>query len=249
MRGLFITATDTGTGKTALTAGIAGLLRRGGLDVGVAKPVATGAHRREGHLVSLDAQFLKSVSGVSDTREDICPLVFETPASPLVAAEHEGKTVDLVRLRAGLSALAARHDFLLVEGIGGWRVPIAPGFTVRELALELALPVLVIARAGLGTINHTTLTVEAIRSTGLTISGVILNCVAFTPEDITTATNACQIRDLTGVDVLGTVPFDPQLSVDEGRPGNILRCIEDHVNMEPIVRASTSGRIGKWTTS
>lgn len=242
MRGLFVTGTDTGAGKTVVTAALGALLRARGMDVGVSKPVATGAARIDGKLVSSDAVFLRSVVGVDDPIDEICPLIFEMPAAPNVAARRENRTVEVDRIRQALTRLSARHDYILIEGIGGWRVPItdlpreAGTFTVRELAVELKMPVLVVARAGLGTINHTVLTVEAVRSTGLPIVGVVM--VRTRPEDDpTTATNPEQIGNLTGIDVLGTVPFDPEVSVEDGRAGNVVELVEEHVDIDRIAEA------------
>ncbi len=235
MRGFFVTGTDTGVGKTVVTAALAAVLRGRGLDVGVAKPVATGAVRREGVLVPTDAEFLKRISGVEDTLDEICPLVFETPAAPVTAAECEHRIVDLDIVRKALRDLADRHTWLLVEGIGGWRVPLTETVTVRELAQELRLPVLVTARAGLGTINHTTLTVEAVRSAGLDVAGVVLVETEPSPRDVTVRSNPRQIERLTGVRVLGILPHDPTLAVEDGQPGRIVRSIEDHLDLEYLV--------------
>jgi len=235
MKGLFVTGTDTGVGKTVVSAGLAGVLRKRGFDVGVSKPVCTGAVRRNGKLISTDALFLKRVSGVDDSPEEICPLCFEMPAAPNVAARAEGRAVELKRLRHALSELSERHTALLVEGIGGFRVPITAGFSVRELAVELGLPVLVVARAGLGTINHSTLTVESVRSAGLRVAGVVL--VESHPEvDPSRASNAEEIEKLTGVDVLGVVPFASGLSVEDGTPGELMALVEEQLDVARILR-------------
>ena len=143
--------------------------------------------------------------------------------------------------RAAVARLADRHEFLLVEGIGGWRVPIIDVFTVRELALELGLPVLVVARAGLGTINHTTLTVESVRATGLALAGVVLVAGARDSADPTVPTNARQIERLTGVAVLGTIPFDPTLSVEARHAGRIVELVEANVDVDRIEQAMRIG--------
>ncbi len=236
MKGLFVIGTDTGAGKTVIVAALGAVLRKRGMDVGVSKPIATGAVRLGGKLVSSDAAFLRSIVGVDDSMEEICPLIFEMPAAPNVAARRENRTVEVDRIRQALTRLSARHDYILIEGIGGWRVPITDTFTVRELAVELNLPVLVAARAGLGTINHTVLTVEAVRSMGLPIVGVVM--VRTRPgDDPTAATNPEQIENLTGINVLGTVPFDPELSVQDGRTGNVVKLVEEHVDIDRIAEA------------
>ena len=236
MRGLFVTGTDTGVGKTVVVAALGAVLRARGMDVGVSKPVATGATRLDGKLVSSDAAFIRSVAGVDDPMEEICPLLFEMPAAPNVAARRENRTIEVDRIRRALRGLSARHDYILIEGIGGWRVPITDTFTVRELAVELKVPVLVVARAELGTINHTVLSVEAVRSTGLPIVGIVM--VRTRPgDDPTVATNPEQIENLTGIDVLGTVPFDPEVSVEDGRAGNVIELIGQHVDTDRIAEA------------
>jgi dethiobiotin synthetase len=170
-RGLFVTGTDTGVGKTVIACGLARGLRQSGVDVGVMKPCETGV----GPSGPEDAGALRAAAGVEDPIEDICPQSFALPAAPSVAAQVEGRVVDLERIRLASKTLAARHDFLLVEGAGGWLVPITPAFAMADLAAELGYPVLVIARASLGTINHTLLTLESIERRGLPLAGVVVN--------------------------------------------------------------------------
>jgi dethiobiotin synthetase len=170
-RGLFVTGTDTGVGKTVIACGLARGLRRRGVDVGVMKPCETGV----GPEGPKDAAALRAAAGVEDPIEDICPQSFALPAAPSVAAQVESRVVDLERIRLASKTLDARHEFLLVEGAGGWLVPITPDFAMADLAAELGYPVLVVARASLGTINHTLLTVEAIERRGLPLAGVVVN--------------------------------------------------------------------------
>lgn len=169
--GLFVTGTDTGVGKTVVACALARSLRGAGIDLGVMKPCETGV----GPEGPLDARALRHAAGCDDAIEEVCPQSFVLPAAPSVAAQVEGRSVDLERVRAAAKTLAARHDFLLVEGAGGWLVPIAPAFSMADLAGELGFPVLVVARARLGTINHTLLTVEAIERRGLRLAGVVVN--------------------------------------------------------------------------
>ena len=170
-RGLFVTGTDTGVGKTVIACGLARALRQRRVEVGVMKPCETGV----GPKGPEDAAALRAAAGVSDTIEEICPQSFALPAAPSVAAQVEGRVVDLERIRFASKTLAARHDFLLVEGAGGWLVPIAPDFAMADLAAELGYAILVVARASLGTINHTLLTLESIEHRGLPLAGVVVN--------------------------------------------------------------------------
>jgi dethiobiotin synthetase len=194
MRGLFVTATDTGVGKTVVTAAVALALRARGIDVGVVKPVQTG----EG-----DAETLKRLAGLEAELDEIAPFSFAAPLAPLVAARLEGRALDLEEVAARVRGLAMRHDFTLVEGVGGVLVPVGPDWTVADLASDLALPLLVVARAGLGTVNHTLLTLAEARSRGLDVAGVVLNG----PGDGSTETNAELVESFAGVPVLARVAW------------------------------------------
>ncbi len=213
-RGLFVTGTDTEVGKTVVTAALACGLRRLGIRVGVMKPVATGCARANGTLTSADAEALLRASGSRDPLDLVCPYRFEAPAAPSVAAENRydvpkappvRRTVLLGRIERAFRELARRHDIVLVEGIGGLLVPLNSRESVADLARCLGLPVLVVARAGLGTINHTLLTIEAARSAGLDLAGVVLNGRNRRPS-LAERTNPRVIRELGGVPVLGVVP-------------------------------------------
>ena len=166
MTGLFVTGTDTGVGKTVVTAALALALKARGVDVGVVKPVQTG----EG-----DAGALKSWAGLAEEPEEIAPFSFRAPLAPLAAARLEGRTLALGEVVARVRALAERHEVVLIEGAGGLLVPVGPGWTIADLAAALGLPLLVVARAGLGTVNHTLLTIEVARRAGLEVAAVVLN--------------------------------------------------------------------------
>ena len=202
--GLFVTGTDTEVGKTAVAAALAHAFRRRGLSVGVMKPVATGCARRGGRLVSEDAERLRRAAGASDPHDLICPYRFEDPVAPLAALRSGGPPISLDRIEKSFCALAARHDLMLVEGIGGLLVPLDGRHTVADLARRLGLPVLVVARAGLGTINHTLLTIEAARSGGLDLLGVVFNRRGGKPS-LAERTNPAIVRRLGEVPVLGSV--------------------------------------------
>jgi dethiobiotin synthetase len=170
-RGFFVTGTDTGVGKTVVACALVRELRRAGLDVGAMKPAETGV----GPEGPLDARALRAAAGVDDPLEEICPFQLALPAAPSVAAAHEGRELDVGRILACFRALSARHECMVVEGAGGLLVPLSEGFTMADLARELGLPVLVVARAALGTINHTLLTLEALSRRGLPCAGVVIS--------------------------------------------------------------------------
>lgn len=197
MKGLFITGTDTGVGKTHIACGLARALAAAGVRVGVMKPVETGVPDGIGP----DTAALMEAAQSRASADLVCPYTYKMPASPLVAARAEGDTVLPARLLAAYADLYADRQVMLVEGAGGWAVPIADRFDMGDLAAALGLPVLVVARRSLGTVNHTRLTVDAVRARGLSVAGVVLNG----PEpvdDPSVVNNGTLIAELTGVAVL-----------------------------------------------
>jgi dethiobiotin synthetase len=206
--GLFITATDTGVGKTVIAAALAMALRRLNVNVGVMKPVATGCVRRREGLVSEDAEFLAQAADAPETLDEICPIRLAVPLAPTVAAARARITLDLEPMWAAWRRMTAAHDVMIVEGIGGLLCPVTREQTVADLAREFALPLVIVARPNLGTINHTALTVEAARARGLTIAGIIINRYDRDTEDVAQLTNPDEIQRVTGAAVLGLVPED-----------------------------------------
>lgn len=195
-----MTGTDTGVGKTVVTAALALALRARGLDAGVVKPLQSGnaAADPEG-----DAMLLKRWAGLAEEPEEIAPFAFRAPLAPLVAARLEGRSLKLDEVVARVRALAGRHELVLVEGAGGLLVPVGLAWTIADLAAALGLPLLVVARAGLGTVNHTLLTVAEARRLGLEVAGVVLNGRG----DAGAETNAELIESFGGVLVLDRVPW------------------------------------------
>lgn len=170
-RGFFITGTDTGVGKTLAACALVRGLRVRGIDVGVMKPIETGV----GDAGPLDALALRNAAGVEDLLEEICPLQFALPAAPIVAAAAEGRGVDLGLLLQCFDEMASRHELMVVEGAGGLLVPTADACDMGDLAQQFGLAMIVVARMGLGTINHTLLTLREIEHRGIELAGVILS--------------------------------------------------------------------------
>jgi len=217
--GYFITGTDTGVGKTIVTAGLAQVLRERGLDVGVMKPVATGCVRRREGLVSEDAELLAQAADAPEPLDVITPVRFAEPLAPTVAAARAGRPVDLTPVWRAWHRMRRRHNVMLVEGIGGALCPVTPRQAVADMARRFNLPVLVIARPGLGTINHTAMTVEVLRARRLQVAGVLINRYNRDTEDVAELTNPDEIQRATGVPVLGLVPEDPTTDFRAGRVG------------------------------
>jgi dethiobiotin synthetase len=206
LRGVFITGTDTDVGKTRVAAGLTAALRRRGVKAGYFKPIQSGCPQEGGRLIPTDARFVRQMAGLDEPLEVLTPIALRLPLAPGVAAAQAGVEVDLGRIATGLTDLAARYEFLVVEGAGGLYVPlIGTHFLVLDLIRWLALPLAVVARAGLGTINHTALTVKAAQAAGVEVAGVILNRYPERPG-LAEATNPGVIAALTGVPILGRLP-------------------------------------------
>jgi dethiobiotin synthetase len=174
MRGIFVTGTDTGVGKTRVATALAHAFTSRGLRVHARKPVESGVDAREGPL---DAQALREAAGAHEPLERVCPLRLNAPLSPERAARLEGVALELDGLVASVRAGVADDGFVLAEGAGGFLSPIARDALNADLARLLALPVLIVAADRLGTLNHTLLTFEAVRVRGLTVAGVVVNAV------------------------------------------------------------------------
>lgn len=210
-RGVFITGTDTSVGKTIVTAVVAAALTAQDIDAGVMKPIATGETDQAAALS--DSDWLTSVTGVCDPPDLIAPYRFRTPASPLIAAARDGRAIEPARIIEAFQALSARHDCVVVEGIGGVLVPLLPDLFVVDLAKRMGLPVLVVARAGLGSINHTLLTLECLRGRGVPILGVVFNSPTRPPADPDLSETVSTIRRLSGIRAFGELPYCEGLPV------------------------------------
>jgi len=193
---VFITGTDTVVGKTHFTAWLVRALLRAGHDAAGLKPIATGGRE--------DALALQRAMDARLTLDEINPLHFREPAAPLIAAEAEYRTIDFPTLNAAIRDVSARFSHVAVEGVGGWRVPLGRNYEVRDWARELALPVVVVARGAVGTLNHTQLTVESIRAAGVTCAGIVVNAGAEdSPDlDLVLRRNVALLRDLLALPVL-----------------------------------------------
>ena len=200
MRGVFVTGTDTEVGKSVVAASICAALAARGERVAAFKPAVTGLGEEPGEL-GRDHELLSSVASAGQSPEEVAPYRFGPPVSPHLAADLAGGTIE----PAELVAAARGHELLVCEGGGGLLVPITPGYLVRDLAVDLALPLVIASRPGLGTINHTLLTVEAARAAGLRVAAVVMTPW---PEEPTAMeqSNRATIERLGRVPVSGLPP-------------------------------------------
>lgn len=225
---LFITATDTGVGKTLVTGGLAYLLRGRGLDVGCWKPVQSGDLL---HDATGDAARLKAIGDLPDELSMICGYSYGEPLAPRLAAERAGAPLLLDHLLTHYEGIRNQHQHVLAEGAGGLAVPLTSDATVADLAVRLGFPLLIIARANLGTVNHTVLTVEYARARGLRVAGVILSGGGRAGADISEGHNPQYIEEYADVPVLGRVPW----LGDAPREDEIRQAVAANVDLERLL--------------
>lgn len=225
-KGIFITGTDTGVGKSIASAAVVMLLKRMGRSVGVMKPVTSGCLERDGGLVSLDAELLCFAADTPLT-PDCAPYLLKAPLAPSVAASLEGVRIDFQTIKEAYLRLAAGFDYVVVEGAGGLMVPLAGGLLMSDLALHLELPVAVVARPGLGTVNHTLLTTFCARNLGLAVKGVIINRYPALPDQAEESAPHL-IASLSGSQLLGVFP---EISAENDR--RVVEGVVDVLERDP----------------
>ena len=221
MRGVFVTGTDTGVGKSVVAAALCAALAARGDRVAAFKPVVTGLDDPPGDW-PFDHELLAGAANSGQAPEEVAPLRFGPPASPHLAAELAGERIEpaelLTAARAAEEAAdvtASQAGTLVVEGVGGLMVPLTPGYLVRDFAVDLGFPLLVAARPGLGTINHSLLTVEAARAAGLEVEAVVLTPWPGEPSTMEVS-NRATIARLGAVEVRTLAPTTPAALADAG---------------------------------
>ena len=213
MNGYFITGTDTDVGKTVVTACLATLFKSQGVDVGVMKPIETGVDPECSSAANSDAKFLMEITGNTDQEEEVCPCRLKIPASPYQAAKMAGTKIQTSTLLDKFKILQSRHDIMLVEGVGGLLVPITPRYNVSDLILETELPLIIVSRLRIGTLNHTLLTINAAKQKGLKIKGIILNQQGSGELRNVEKQQGKLIEEFSGIPTLGTCPYLGNLSL------------------------------------
>lgn len=243
-KGIFITGTDTEVGKTVIAGGLAAALKAAGINVGVMKPIASGgvlsSHCRErvkGRIISEDALFLKHAAQVNDELDLINPICLCNPLAPSVAAEIEGVSIELEQIEDVFNQLSQNHDFMIVEGVGGIAAPIYDNLLVADMAQRFQLPLLIVARPNLGTINHTVLTVAFARSFNLHPCGVVLNGLRPESKGIAEETNPKEIARLTHLPIIGIVPFDERVQEKKPEPVLLKQLIGEHLDLTRLAKS------------
>ena len=204
-KGIFITGTDTGVGKTVAASALARLISLKGVKVGIMKPVTSGCIERNDSLVSEDAELLAWGAGIENVTPDMAPYLLREPLAPSEAASRDGVRIDVSGIRDAYRRLEEQHDFVIVEGAGGLMVPLAGGLLIADLITTLNLPALVVTRPNLGTINHTLLTTFAARQMGISVTGIIINSYPSEPDAVESYAPHL-LGSLAGAPILGVFP-------------------------------------------
>jgi dethiobiotin synthetase len=208
-RGVFVTGTDTGVGKTVVAAALIRALVRGGFAVAGMKPVASGAELTPAGLRSADALALIAAANVAAAYERVNPYCFAPPIAPHIAAREAGVVIDVARVRASFDALARCADCVVVEGVGGWATPIGAGQTMGDVACALGLPVVLVVALRLGCLNHALLTARALAADGARLAGWVGNSIA--PDFERKAANIAELELLLKEPAAMIVSYTSQL--------------------------------------
>jgi dethiobiotin synthetase len=237
-KGIFIIGTDTEVGKTVVSACLMHLLLGNKYKAAYFKPVASGQIMLGGSYQSTDASFVKKVSGFAEDTKNITPFSFKNAVAPHFAARLEGRSIDLAIIKDTLQYLKNSYEIIIAEGVGGLAVPLNDqGFMQHDLISELGFPCLLVARTGLGTINHTLLTLRFAQSAGLTIKGIVMNGHGQTPVEID---NIETIRKLSGIPAIFTLPALAGVDTEKLQPGNIADVFEKNIDIKKIIRLMES---------
>jgi len=207
LKGFFVTGTDTGIGKTMIAGGLIRALTFMGLKTAGMKPVESGCIREGKVLIPSDGTFLKQIAQMQEPVTQVTPCCFEAPLAPLPASELEKKSVSVTSIRKAFYNLYTRYDAVIVEGVGGIMVPLRENYFVIDLARDMGLPLIVVAKPGLGSINHTMLTVKYALKEGLAVAGIIIN-YSHPPEgSLAEETNPQLLKQICPVPLIGIFPY------------------------------------------
>lgn len=233
--GIFICGTDTGVGKTIVAAGLVLALKARGLNVGYMKCVETGCPVLDGEVVPQDVRFVREVAGIRDELDLMVPYRLKAAAAPSIASRLEDVHVDIAYIVDQYFQLSLLHEIVVVEGIGGLMVPLNNNDLVTDLVLQLGLEMVVVARPGLGTINHTLLTVNIAKMMGIPLRGVIVNGFGKEAIGLPERTNPDEIEHFANVPVLGILPWLKDLDFNQCRAGSLLSEFMERVRIDELL--------------
>jgi dethiobiotin synthetase len=246
-KGLFITGTDTGVGKTLVAAGLARCLKDRGVRPGVLKPAETGCSMRRGKRIPRDGSFLKYMAGATEPIDEIVPYRLAAPLAPQVAAEKEGVRIQIQRIHRIFRRISSRHDCTLVEGAGGILVPVTRKYSMVNLIEQFNLPVLLVSRIGLGTLNHTLLTLYYLAQRGIPVVGIVLN----NPDgqrDPAARSNPSVLEQWSPTPILGNIPHGRGIRMARECADEIARRVARYVHVERIIEGIMLSSLKGGTT-
>ncbi|MBI3640213.1 MAG: dethiobiotin synthase [Thaumarchaeota archaeon] len=229
MKAYFITGTDTGVGKTSITAGLAGSMRKLGIDVGIMKPIATGYPNKTG-FKSSDVAKLVEATFIKDPENLINPVFLPLPTSPYDATKLLELSVDIPLIFDQFKKLLSMHQILLVEGIGGIMTPITKNFFIADMIKGMDIEAIIVTRATIGTLNHTVMTCKMCKDYGIKIRGLVIN--NFDEKGTPAEKNSpSTLYELTNVPILGTIPFIKDLNNTE----KLIEYVDKYVSVRSLI--------------
>ncbi|MFW5981188.1 MAG: dethiobiotin synthase [bacterium] len=232
-KGVFITGTDTNVGKTFVAACLLSYLRKQGYNYTYMKPFQSGSVKQGGKLFAPDLDFVLENTKLDGDYDLLNPVRLELPLAPSVAARIEGRDIDVDEVYLAYQTLQENYTGVLVEGAGGLIVPLFKNYLITDLIKKLKLPIVIVARAGLGTINHTLLTVKVAKELGIEILGIIINGFNRLNKNLAELTNPEVIAELTDVPILGIIPYISRLE-DGIKNIDIANMFSDNINCSVI---------------
>lgn len=232
-RGIFVLGTDTSVGKTVVSAGLTYLLLTKGYSTCYFKPVSSGIVIEGENFIPGDARFVKTVSGLDECDYNITPYCFKTPVSPHLASRIENISVNVDSIKEKFRYLKSKYEFIITEGCGGLIVPLTDnGYMIYHLVRDLGIGCIIVARAGLGTINHTVLTVRYAQSVGIEIKGIIINGYI---QSLCHDDNIETIKKLANIPVIGIIPAMDDIDVGKLQAGNLKEIFKSTINLQDIL--------------
>jgi len=213
-KGFFITGTDTGIGKTVMAGAVIKVIQSFGLKACAMKPIESGCGKEGNVLIPYDGTFLKQAAHMNEPIRQVTPYCFESQLSPLAASEIEGRKISIDEIKKAYYKLYKSYEAIVVEGVGGLMVPIKKDYYILDLVREFSLPLLIITKPGLGTINHTMLTVNYALEAGLEVAGLIINYSRPPENSLAEKTNPAILKEICPVPVIGTFPFLKSMGED-----------------------------------
>lgn len=237
-KGIFITGTDTDVGKTIVTAGIMHLLRSNGYKAIYFKAALSGAIEQEGNIIPGDTKLVSDVSCLNESYENITPYVYKTAVSPHLAARIENNPINIVEIKEKYSYLKEKYDYIVAEGSGGIVCPLINDqrglYLLQDLIIDLNMNLIVVARAGLGTINHTVLTIRYIESLGIKVKGIIINEYE---NSLMCNDNIELIKTITKAPILGILGHIKDLDDKDLRESSIRKAVEESIKVEDLINS------------